>query len=312
MKWEKRGLIFEPDGTLSWARSYALLPTVHQIDTNVMRIYFSTLDDQQTGRVGFVDVLADNPGKIIRISEKPVLDAGNYGLFDDSGVNPSCILEIDGEIYLYYIGWQRTRQVPYMLFSGLAVYNSNNGIFEKTGRVPLLDRSDKEPFSRSAPFVIPDDTGYIMWYWSCLEWKRNDSIQFNSNHVHYTNVINQMHSDNFDKWPDYGTRCIDLEKPDEYSHGRPWVIREKSGLFRMWYSTRMLNAPYRIGYAESSDGYSWSRKDDLAGIAPSGNDWDSTAVCYPCVYDCCGRRFMIYNGNSNGRTGFGFAELVQD
>jgi hypothetical protein len=35
-------------------------------------------------------------------------------------------------------------------------------------------------------------------------------------------------------------------------------------------------------------------------------------VCYPCVFDHGGDRFLLYNGNAYGRTGFGLARLEAD
>jgi hypothetical protein len=46
-----------------------------------------------------------------------------------------------------------------------------------------------------------------------------------------------------------------------------------------------------------------------AGLDPSENDWDSEMICYPFVFDHAGRRYMLYNGNGYGKTGFGIAVL---
>jgi hypothetical protein len=32
-------------------------------------------------------------------------------------------------------------------------------------------------------------------------------------------------------------------------------------------------------------------------------------VCYPCVFEHRGSKYMLYNGNGYGRTGFGIAVL---
>jgi hypothetical protein len=80
-------------------------------------------------------------------------------------------------------------------------------------------------------------------------------------------------------------------------------------LYRMWFSHR--GASYRIGYAESNDGLSWTRKDEDAGITTSRDGWDSEMVAYPWVGDIAGRRRMLYNGNNYGFTGIGQAILDQ-
>jgi hypothetical protein len=35
-------------------------------------------------------------------------------------------------------------------------------------------------------------------------------------------------------------------------------------------------------------------------------------VCYPFVIDAAGKRYLFYNGNRHGATGFGYAILEQD
>jgi len=84
----------------------------------------------------------------------------------------------------------------------------------------------------------------------------------------------------------------------------------------MWYSYRKLrdyrtdtNAAYRIGYAESSNGMAWERKDDQIVFEPEGG-WDDFMQCYPHVIDLNGERIMFYNGNGFGQAGFGYARLT--
>jgi hypothetical protein len=77
----------------------------------------------------------------------------------------------------------------------------------------------------------------------------------------------------------------------------------------MWYSYRDLNSTYRIGYAESFDGLKWTRLDDIVRLDLSANGWDNEMICYPFILDHEGSRYMLYNGNGYGRTGFGIAKL---
>ncbi len=105
MKWRKRGLIYSPTGELWWAKEYATIPTAELIDGKIIRVYFASLDESRFGRIGCVDLDADNPQKILYAAGKPVLDIGPLGTFDDSGVNASCVLKVGSKKYLYYIGW---------------------------------------------------------------------------------------------------------------------------------------------------------------------------------------------------------------
>lgn len=304
MIWHKGGLIYRPSGEQWWARQYATIPTVEVLDDATLRVYFASLDERNFGRIGFVDLDARNPERILSQPPEPVLDLGEPGTFDDCGVNASCAVQVGDQCFLYYIGWQRCERVPYMLFSGLAT-STDREPFQRASRVPVLDRTDEEPFSRSAPFVLPVENGFRMWYWSCLRWTEG------RNGLHYNNVIRHAWSADGIRWEASAGVCLEPDWPHEYSLGRPWVLRD-GPIYRMWFSVRSEDHPYRFGYAESADGYEWVRKDSEAGIDRSESGWDSEMVCYPCVVDVAGRRYLFYNGNRHGATGFGYAILDQD
>jgi hypothetical protein len=211
------------------------------------------------------------------------------------------VIAAGSETRLYYIGWQRCQRVPYMLFGGLAV--AAEGVrFTKPSPTPILDRTPDEPYSRSAPFVMRDGEMWRMYYWSCVRWSMG------TNGVHYNNVIRTAVSSDGVQWSADTHVCVEPNFIDEYSIGRPWVVRD-GATYRMWYSIRSFSKLYAIGYAESRDGRTWERRDDEAGITASDTGWDSEMICYPCVVDAAGKRYMFYNGNRHGATGFGYAIL---
>ena len=69
------------------------------------------------------------------------------------------------------------------------------------------------------------------------------------------------------------------------------------------------NRSYRVGYAFSEDLENWIRDDRNTGIDVSADGWDSDMVCYPHVFRCEKKVYMLYNGNEFGRYGFGIAVL---
>lgn len=307
MKWRKRGLVYRAAGDAWWTRNrYAFNPTVEAVGDELLRVYFASLDENNYGRIGYVELDARDPRIIRRETREPVLDIGALGAFDDSGVNPSCVLTVGGRKYLYYIGWQRASRVPYMLFGGLAVDDGAGGAFRKHASVPVFDRTASEPFSRSAPCVVREGGRFRAWYWSCTEWTVEGEW------VHYNNVIRHAESDDGISWRATEHVCIAPDGALDYTIGRPWVLSD-GGVYKMWYSIRSrARVSYRIGYAESADGLNWTRKDAEAGISPSESGWDSEMICHPCVVDMRGRRYLFYNGNQHGAEGFGFAELERD
>lgn len=301
MNWHKNGLVYAPSGLHGWDKSYAHLPTAHLTGGETLRVYFAALDEERYGRIGFIDVSADQPGLIKAISTTPALDLGEQGTFDDSGVNPSCLVERNGTQYLYYIGWQRCQRVPYMLFAGVAV-SENGTTFRRLSRAPILDRTTDEPFLRSATSIICDQDVMRCWYVSARGWTTVQGALYPEYVVRYAESGDGL------QWRAYKHICIEL-RDDEFGIGRPWVVRDGS-LYRMWYSIRSRTAPYRIGYAESADGIEWERKDEECTIPRSEAGWDSEMICYPCVTDVGARRYLFYNGNQHGATGFGYATLT--
>jgi hypothetical protein len=139
-----------------------------------------------------------------------------------------------------------------------------------------------------------------MWYYSAVGWEMSDGRPKHFYHIRYAE------SDDGVRWRRDGRVAIDFKSPDEYAIARPSVLWHE-GRYRMWYSYR--GPAYRIGYAESPDGYEWTRLDHLAGIDVSPDGWDSEMIEYPHVFDHDGSLYMLYNGNEYGKTGYGLAVL---
>jgi predicted GH43/DUF377 family glycosyl hydrolase len=304
MNWKKKGLVFVPDKKLWWRHLYAMVPTPEYLkEENRIRIYYGTTDIEKFGRTSYIEVDADNPIIIKYVCDDYILDIGSNGLFDDSGAIPSSIITVNNKKYLYYIGFQRCVKVPYMLFSGLAVYNGS--AFEKHSASPILDRIKAGPISNAAPFVIFDDNIYKMWFWIGKEWTILNNKYYVKAEVCYAESKDAIN------WDINPVSCIKLDETNEFSLGRPFVLKEDN-IYKMWYSVRQIEKLYRIGYAESKDGINWIRKDEEVGIDISETGWDSEMICYPSVIKVKGKTYMFYNGNNNGETGFGVAELINE
>ena len=66
---------------------------------------------------------------------------------------------------------------------------------------------------------------------------------------------------------------------------------------------------YRLGYAYSDDLVNWTRDDENCGISTTEGDWDSDMMCYPHIFECDSKIYLLYNGNEFGKFGFGLAVL---
>ena len=302
MRWEKRGLVYAPTGDQWWARSYAHLPTAHVRSDGTVRVYFAGLDENRFGRIGYVDVSTKDPTRVVAAGDQPVLDLGEIGTFEDSGVVPCSVVETDEGVRLYYHGFQRTERVPYLIFAGLVESRPKGNAFVRRTRTPLLERTEEEPFIRGAPCVLVEDGCWRMWYVSCTHWSRTED------RLHYNNEIRHATSVDGIHWQTDSLVSLKPLQPDEYSVGRPSVMRMRDG-YHMWYSSRSHSVPYRIAHATSPDGRHWER-DPSFRFDPSPAGWDSEMTCYANTVCVNGQWWMFYNGNGHGRSGFGVAMLA--
>jgi hypothetical protein len=302
--WEKLGRVWVASGDLPWARTHATLPTSKMLDEERIRVFVACLDEAKVGRVGYVDVAARDPRQVLAVAERPALDVGAPGTFDDNGVNPLWLVEHEGRLYLYYVGWQLGTRVRYYLFCGLAVSEDGGQSFARVSQAPLLDRTDGELFVRTAPCVRCEDGVWKMWYIGGDSWVEGRGKQLPRYGLRY------LESDDPRCWRGPGRLVMDVRGGDEHGFGRPFVVRdavENGGRYRMWYSVRTISAGYRLGYAESPDGLEWKRMDEAVGIGPSAAGWDSEMVCYSFLQPTRYGTYLFYNGNDYGATGFGVA-----
>ncbi|MEM2130212.1 MAG: glucosyl hydrolase [Candidatus Bathyarchaeia archaeon] len=302
MRWRKIGRVYVASREYGWAQTHAYVPTPLILD-DCIRIYVAFLDANSVGRIGYVDVDKEDPLKILEVSENPALDVGKPKTFDAHGVTPMCILRNGKKLLLYYTGWQRNPayNLRYTLFTGLAL-SEDGERFKRFIDKPILESSDHERYIRSAACVIKEGNTHKMWYVAGSRWINVKGKLVPTYNLRY------MESMFAHKWAEKGIACIDFANEDEYGFGRPWVIRE-GNIYKMWYSIRTISKGYRIGYAESKDGVNWIRKDNEVGIDVSKEGWDSEMICFSAVADIDGKRYMFYNGNDFGKTGFGVAML---
>lgn len=311
MKWIKQGVIFAPDHDFDWMRTHASVPVADWLNEEVFRIYFGTRDARGRSHIGYVDVEADNPHKIIAVSKEPVLPLGKLGTFDDCGIMPSWIVRHGEQRLLYYIGWNPQVSVSYRLSIGLAISDDGGSTFRKYSEGPICDRSLEEPYFNTGPCVLREGPTWRMWYVSCIGWKMVEQRPEPRYHIKYADSPDGIH------WRRTGLDCIDCEHPTHVI-GRPCVFKE-DGLYKMLYCHRSIEgyrfdrqSSYRLGYAESSDGVNWARKDDEVGIARSEEGWDSEMMEYCSVLDHKRVQYLFYNGNGFGATGFGYAVREHD
>lgn len=306
MRWQKKGLIYKPSYTKDWRNNSALTPTALIINENIIRVYASFRDINGIGRIGYIDVNANNPIEIVKVSDKPVLDIGNPGMFDDNGVILGDLIRIDGIIYMYYVGFQLCKNVKFLAFSGLAVSQDNGETFKRYRNTPILDRADEALFIRAIHSVVFEDNKFKFWYATGNGWEYINGIPYPQYDINYIESKNGL------DFPDNGIKCLKTNKENlEYRIGRPRIYK-MNGQYVMNFTYGSTDGRYIAGQAVSSDGINWIREDKDLGIELSKSGWDSIHLCYPSIISFKNKTYMFYNGNNFGFGGIGYAELITD
>lgn len=319
MKWKKLGKIFDPsqhklaNNCIEFAQSPQTL-----VFDDFVRIYFSTREtDAKNGKflshISFVDM--DKEFKnILKISTQQVIPLGKLGTFDEHGIFPINILCNKDKILAYTCGWNRRVSVSVETSIGIAVSNDNGLTFQKLGDGPILSSSPKEPFLVGDGFVAFFDNSYHMWYIFGTKWVDNEIEE--SARVY---KIGYAHSSDGINWiKDEGKQIITDKLNVNECQALPTVVFANN-MYHMVFCYREAigfrkdkNKGYKLGYAYSLDKINWIRDDERLGLCfKDENQWDSDMQCYPHLFKCNDKIYLLYNGNQFGKSGFGIAVLEE-
>lgn len=303
MKLEKKGIIYCPNGEHEWELNTFMTPHAMQISHGVIRIWGGVRDKDGVSRIKYIDVDENNPCNILHISSKPALDIGNKGCFDDNGMILGDILNVKGRLYMYYVGFQKVQKVKFLAFSGLAFSDDMGETFYRFSEVPILDRTNRGRYGRCIHTVLYDEGLFKCYYAIIDDWKYINGVPYPVYNIWYTVSEDGIHFSREDT-----CLCVDTQG-DEYRIGRPKVYKTKTG-YEMFYTRDLVSKDYLAGYAISEDGINWIRRDDTFNLSKSKEGWDSEMACYPVKLLTDRNQYLFYNGNGMGKTGVGYAEII--
>ena len=304
MGWEKFGLIFDIRvHDIPWLKSHALMPTPMLLK-NKIRIFYTGRDLNGQSRISYIDVKRHDPRKILYIHDKPLLDIGKVGTFDDCGTVGTCVVQTEDRIFLYYNGYNVRNTVPWSNAIGVAVSHDCGKNFKKMFEGPILDRNENDPYFTITPGIYRERDICHMWYTSGTGWKEVNGRQEPLYVIKYATSYDGL------SWQRHNLTCIDGASREE-AIARATVVKDGK-MFKMWFCHRGSNDfrdgvdSYRIGYAEAAadEPTKWLRNDFLAGISFGPEDFDSKMQAYPAVIDVDNQRFLFYSGNGFGAEGF--------
>ena len=318
MKWLKHGKIFDPtqhqlpNGCMQFAQSPQAL-----VFDEFVRIYFSTrsidpINGKYLSHIAYVD-MEKNLRNVIRVSQKTVIPLGDLGSFDEHGIFPMSVMRHGDAVYGYTCGWNRRVSVSVDTAIGLAISRDDGQTFQRIGSGPVLAASQNEPCLVGDGFVKVINHIFHMWYIFGTGWKKYaaDAAPDRTYKIGHATSVDGI------EWIKEEARCIIPNRlgPDE-SQALPTVI-DIDKRYHMFFCYResfdfrqTTGRGYRIGHAWSDDLDHWVRDDDQPQLTGTPDDWDSDMQCYPHVFQCDEKIYLLYNGNEFGRYGFGLAELI--
>jgi hypothetical protein len=302
--WKKLGLLYCPadSGRHPKLLSHAANPLPFLLEGNIFRIFFSGRDANNRSSVGAVDIDIVTR-QVVREHSEPFFENGPEGSFYADGISIGNCYEINGVDYMLFMGWQSPKYGQWRGDIGRLIVRPDLTL-ELASDVPLMGSNSADPLSLSYPWVLKDKMGiYNMWYSSVINWDAgNDDMLA---------PIKFASSDDGQNWIREGL-AVPYELGIAQAFSRPTVIRDSQGGHEMWFSYRGgMGSKYRIGFASSKDGKVWKLALKEVGIDVSAYGWDSEMIEYPFVFDHNGERYMLYNGNGYGKTGFGLAILCK-
>ena len=285
--WNKLGMIYRVNNTHPSLLTHASNPLAMYLSEDVYRIFYSGRDSDNRSSVSYVDYDIVQR-EVVNDHKKPIIEPREH-TFYSHGITIGNYWEQDGDTYIGFMGWQQKKGQHWR--GDIGKFNLRNKEVAL-----LLGTSDEDQISLSYPHVENECGIYKMWYGSTIDWS-----SANGEMVH---VIKYAESQDCKKWEHKGL-AVPYRLGVAQAFSKPSVYSDELGS-HMWFSYRSGDGtPYRIGYAFSKDGKSWSMEQSNMTVSESG--WDSQMVCYPYVFRHKQELYMLYNGNKHGSEGFGLS-----
>lgn len=305
MRWERKGLIYCPNGERGWDNNSVLTPTPFLLNNDTIRVYGGFRDEEGRSRISYVDVDASDPSKIIRVHDKPVMQLGYEGTFDDNGMILGDVVRDGDAIRLYYVGFQLPQKAKFLAFTGMAISKDEGKTFTRHSEAPVMDRSDEGLYIRAIHGVLRENNIWRVWYSAGGGWEIIGGNPFPRYEIRYAESKDGIH------FKGEGALCL-APSDNEYRIGRSRVRKRNDGQYEMYFVASTKDKHFFTGYATSPDGLSWTRDDSLIDMGPPSGDWDSDECGYAAPIEAAGKSYLFYSGNGMGKTGFGFGELSHE
>lgn len=294
--WKKLGRIFIPKSSNIYLTSHFSNPMPIWLYDDVYRIFYCGRDSSNRSSVSFVDVNLLTQ-KVLLSKKEPCLIFGQPDSFYSHGISIGNHFRQNDEDFVFFMGWQQPSNSHWRGDIGRILLKEKSQM-QVVSNSPIFSTDDEDPISYSYPWVIFDEGLYKMWYGSTINWESE-----NGEMIHVIKYATSLDGEN---WKKHGL-AIPWKIGEAQAFSRPTVLKFQNS-YHCWFSYRSGSGEsYRIGYAKSVNGVNWELALRETRISVAEKGWDSEMICYPYVFEHKEKIYMLYNGNSYGKSGFGLA-----
>jgi predicted GH43/DUF377 family glycosyl hydrolase len=326
--WVKRGVILQPGFAGRASSHFVSSPSVVRLEDGRLRMYVWVADGTPPWLNGRHIVIAAESDPVDPFSWRVVSKGAMVGPdpsspIRDRGVGfPYVLPRSDGPWLMYYGTWggDWTSKQELLNRLGLAV-SHDKGLTWKVAKEDVLPSGPPGSFDAGA---IPSGSvlrlgpsEYLMWYTTAEKYLRFGETNQGIMHLGLARSRDGMQWSKIER-PAMLAREGAAE-PYEACLARPAVLK-LDGVYHMWFGVYDMapgsrpgaatgSGSYRLEYARSEDGVSWTRFPDQPVIPLTPGGFDSTSQTYASVVDMGEEIWLFYTGDGLGTTGVGLATL---
>lgn len=298
--WVKIKKILNPyDPKVTWLGSNCgasfVLPTK---DKKIYDLFVTGRDKNNYSQIGKLKLDFSGIKKInvIHDGNSIFFTKGAKGSFDEHGVAYPWFLKKNDGMLMYYVGWKKRPDIPFINNIGIAEYK--NGTVKRLCKNFIKIKNENSNFGIGSCAVDKKNNEYLMWYTCFKKWKWIDG---NWHPRYIINIAKSIDGINWKKEADN----IFQQNYKNFCQCRPTFLKNNNG-YEIWFSAR--GEDYKIYKSKSNDGLVWSG--EVLDISLSKEGWDSTGMAYPYVFMHENNTYMIYSGNKYGKGGLGIAKRM--
>jgi hypothetical protein len=270
------------------------------LNNSQLRIFFNSRDSENRSSIYSIDFF---DGKLepdydsVRLQH---LHGVKDSYFSD-GISIGQLFTFDGERRLSIMGWKNYRNKHWEGRVGFISLGKNGNLMQLNSE-PWMDLDAEDPISLSYPAIYSHNDSFKIWYGSTIQWDTG-----NGEMLHILKEATMTKNGAVIK----SGNKIPYVLGTAQAFSRPAIVAiGKNHL--MAYSFRGEGTKYRIGFMVLEDTNSASHLGGIPPLLTTKNEWESDMVEYPSFFSFKNQLFMLYNGNSFGKTGIGIVGVTSD